>query len=138
MVARRRSGILLMSGRWTHGHAALRCAGRIGRIAVHGGRRRRCGLGAAYELATHPTLAALPVFTLAGFVLAEGDTATRLLGIFRAWWLDAGGTAVVCVLVCAFFTIFTGGSGVTIWRSVASCCQPSCETITPINSPSAC
>ncbi len=72
-------------------------------------------ISAAYELATHPTLAALPVFTLAGFVLAEGDTATRLLRIFRAWlgWMP-GGTAVVCVLVCAFFTIFTGGSGVTI------------------------
>ena len=72
-------------------------------------------LSAAYELATHPTLAALPVFTLAGFVLAEGDTASRLLRIFRAWlgWMP-GGTAVVCVLVCAFFTIFTGGSSVTI------------------------
>jgi C4-dicarboxylate transporter, DctM subunit len=72
-------------------------------------------LSAAYELATHPTLAALPVFTLAGFVLAEGDTARRLLRIFRAWlgWLP-GGTAVVCALVCAFFTVFTGGSGVTI------------------------
>jgi C4-dicarboxylate transporter, DctM subunit len=72
-------------------------------------------LSSAYELATHPTLAALPVFTLAGFVLAEGDTATRLLRIFRAWlgWMP-GGSAVVCVLVCAFFTVFTGGSGVTI------------------------
>ena len=72
-------------------------------------------LSAAYELATHPTLAALPVFTLAGFLLAEGDTAARLLRMFRAWlgWMP-GGTAVVCALVCAFFTVFTGGSGVTI------------------------
>lgn len=72
-------------------------------------------LSAAYELATHPTLAALPIFTLAGFVLAEGDTAKRLLRMFRAWlgWMP-GGTAVVCALVCTFFTVFTGGSGVTI------------------------
>lgn len=72
-------------------------------------------LSSAYELATHPTLAVLPVLTLAGFVLAEGDTAARLLRIFRAWlgWLP-GGTAVACVVVCAFFTVLTGGSGVTI------------------------
>jgi C4-dicarboxylate transporter, DctM subunit len=72
-------------------------------------------LSAAYELATHPTLPAIPVFTLAGFLLAEGDTATRLLRMFRALfgWVP-GGTAVVCALVCAFFTVFTGGSGVTI------------------------
>lgn len=72
-------------------------------------------LSSAYELATHPTLPALPVFTLAGFLLAEGDTAARLLRIFRAWlgWMPAG-TAVVCVVVCASFTGLTGGSGVTI------------------------
>jgi len=72
-------------------------------------------LSAAYELATHPTLPAIPMFTLAGFLLAEGDTAARLLRLFRALfgWVP-GGTAVVCALVCAFFTVFTGGSGVTI------------------------
>jgi C4-dicarboxylate transporter, DctM subunit len=72
-------------------------------------------LSAAYELATHPTLPALPVFTLAGFLLAEGDTADRLLRVVRAafGWVP-GGTAIVCVLVCTFFTVFTGGSGVTI------------------------
>lgn len=72
-------------------------------------------LSSAYELATHPTLPAIPVFTLAGFLLAEGETANRLLRICRAWfgWIP-GGTAVVCVVVCAFFTVLTGGSGVTI------------------------
>jgi C4-dicarboxylate transporter, DctM subunit len=72
-------------------------------------------VSAAYELATHPTLPALPVFTLAGFLLAEGDTADRLLRVVRAafGWVP-GGTAIVCVLVCTFFTVFTGGSGVTI------------------------
>jgi C4-dicarboxylate transporter, DctM subunit len=68
-----------------------------------------------YDLATNPTLPAVPLFTLAGFLLAEGSTPARLLRVFRALvgWMP-GGTAVVCVIVSAFFTIFTGGSGVTI------------------------
>ena len=72
-------------------------------------------LGSAYELTTHPTLPAVPLFTLAGFLLAEGDTPGRLLRVFRGLfgWMP-GGTAVACVIVSSFFTIFTGGSGVTI------------------------
>jgi C4-dicarboxylate transporter, DctM subunit len=68
-----------------------------------------------YRLAVSPLLAAVPLFTLGGFLLAEGRSSRRLLDVFRALvgWLP-GGTAVVCALVCAFFTIFTGGSGVTI------------------------
>ena len=52
---------------------------------------------------------------LAGFLLAEGGASHRLLRVFRAWvgWIP-GGTAVVCAAVCAFFTAFTGASGVTI------------------------
>jgi tripartite ATP-independent transporter DctM subunit len=72
-------------------------------------------VGSAYDLTTHPTLPAVPLFTLAGFLLAEGDTPARLLRVFRALfgWMP-GGTAIACVVVSAFFTIFTGGSGVTI------------------------
>lgn len=72
-------------------------------------------IGSAYDLTTHPTLPALPLFTLAGFLLAEGDTPARLLRLFRGLfgWIP-GGTAIACVVVSAFFTIFTGGSGVTI------------------------
>jgi tripartite ATP-independent transporter DctM subunit len=68
-----------------------------------------------YELTVSPTLPAIPLFTLAGFLLAEGRSSERLLRVFRAWfgWMP-GGTAVVCALVCSFFTVFTGGSGVTI------------------------
>jgi tripartite ATP-independent transporter DctM subunit len=68
-----------------------------------------------YELTVSPTLPAIPLFTLAGFLLAEGKSSGRLLRVFRAWfgWMP-GGTAVVCALVCSFFTVFTGGSGVTI------------------------
>ncbi len=62
-----------------------------------------------------PTLPAIPLFTLAGFILAEGQASARLLRVFRAWfgWIP-GGTAVVCAILCTFFTAFTGGSGVTI------------------------
>jgi tripartite ATP-independent transporter DctM subunit len=68
-----------------------------------------------YRLAVSPTLPAIPLFTLIGFLLAEGKSSGRLVGVFRAFfgWMP-GGTAVVAAVVCAFFTIFTGGSGVTI------------------------
>jgi tripartite ATP-independent transporter DctM subunit len=68
-----------------------------------------------YQLSVNPTLPAIPLFTLAGFLLAEGGAPDRLLRVFHAWfgWLP-GSTAVVCILVSAFFTVFTGGSGVTI------------------------
>ena len=69
----------------------------------------------AYSLVTSATLPAIPLFTLAGSLLAEGGTPARLVRLFRALagWLP-GGTAVAAVLVCAFFTTFTGASGVTI------------------------
>jgi len=69
----------------------------------------------AYDLATEPLLPAIPLFTLTGCVLAKGKVSERLLRVFRALvgWVP-GGTALVCVVVCAFFTIFSGASGVTI------------------------
>ena len=68
-----------------------------------------------YSLAVSDAIPAVPLFTLAGFILAEGRSSERLLRLFRAWfgWIP-GGTAVVCAFVCTFFTVFTGGSGVTI------------------------
>jgi len=62
-----------------------------------------------YRLSVSPTLPAIPLFTLVGFLLAEGGASRRLLDLFRALfgWFP-GGTAVVCALVCAFFTVFTG------------------------------
>ncbi|MFN7985687.1 MAG: TRAP transporter large permease subunit [Vicinamibacterales bacterium] len=68
-----------------------------------------------YSLSTSPTLAAIPLFTLTGFLLAEGHASERLLRVFRALvgWIP-GGTAVVCAVLCSFFTAFTGGSGITI------------------------
>ncbi len=70
----------------------------------------------AYQnLTTSTGIAAIPLFTLAGFLLAEGRSSERLLRVFRAWvgWAP-GGTAVAAAALCAFFTLFTGGSGVTI------------------------
>ncbi|MEO8070267.1 MAG: TRAP transporter large permease subunit, partial [Acidobacteriota bacterium] len=71
----------------------------------------------AYEELTSPSanLAAIPLFTLTGFLLAEGKSSERLLRALRALvgWAP-GGTAVAAASLCAFFTLFTGGSGVTI------------------------
>lgn len=68
-----------------------------------------------YRLVTNPSLPAIPLFTLAGYFLAEGGASTRLIRVFQALFGSLrGGPAVVTVLVCAFFTTFTGASGVTI------------------------
>ena len=68
-----------------------------------------------YSLTTNPTLPTVPLFTLAGYFLAEGGASKRFVRFFGAWvgWLR-GGTAIVAALACAFFTTFTGASGVTI------------------------
>ena len=68
-----------------------------------------------YAQLTSVTLAAIPLFTLSGFLLAEGQASARLLRLFRALfgWIP-GATAIVTAALCAFFTVFTGGSGVTI------------------------
>src|SRR5579864_4960223 len=66
-------------------------------------------------LTKNESLSAIPLFTLAGLLLAEGQSSTRLLRLLRALfgWLP-GGSAVAAATLCAFFTLFTGGSGVTI------------------------
>lgn len=58
---------------------------------------------------------AIPLFTMAGYLMAEGNTPKRLVGLFRGFlgWLP-GGVAIVALVACAFFTAFTGASGVTI------------------------
>ncbi len=68
-----------------------------------------------YSLVTNPTLPTMPLFTLAGFVIAEGKAPHRLVEVFQALFgRMTGGPAIVTVLVCTFFTSFTGASGVTI------------------------
>jgi tripartite ATP-independent transporter DctM subunit len=68
-----------------------------------------------YDQLTSTDLPAILLFALAGCLLAEGRAPERLLRFFRAWvgWMP-GGTAVVTVMLCAFFTLLTGGSGITI------------------------
>src|SRR5688500_869710 len=68
-----------------------------------------------YKLATNPHLVTIPLFTLAGFLMAESRAADRLVRVSRAllgWW--PGGLGIVVSASCAFFTTFTGASGVTI------------------------
>lgn len=68
-----------------------------------------------YDQVTNPLLATLPLFTLAGYLLAESQASVRLVRFFSAWTgFIRGGPAIVTALACAFFTTFTGGSGVTI------------------------
>jgi tripartite ATP-independent transporter DctM subunit len=68
-----------------------------------------------YRLTVNPTLPTIPLFTLAGYFLAEGGAAKRLLALFEACFGRLrGGPALVTVFLCAFFTSFTGASGVTI------------------------
>jgi tripartite ATP-independent transporter DctM subunit len=68
-----------------------------------------------YRLVVSPTLPTIPLFTLAGYFLAEGGASKRLVRVFQALsgWTK-GGPVLVTALVCAFFTSFTGASGVTI------------------------
>jgi tripartite ATP-independent transporter DctM subunit len=67
------------------------------------------------KFASSPILYTIPLFTFAGFILAESRASVRVVDFSRAvlGWLP-GGFAIVALAVCAFFTAFTGASGVTI------------------------
>ena len=69
----------------------------------------------AYTLLTGNLIPAIPLFTISGYLLSQSSSGMRLLRFFRAalGWLP-GGLAVVTVISCAYFTTFTGASGVTI------------------------
>jgi len=69
----------------------------------------------SYTLLIDHSIPAIPLFTIAGFLLSESKAGHRLVNLFRSLfsWFP-GGLAVVSILVCAFFTTFTGASGVTI------------------------
>ncbi|MBT8107179.1 MAG: TRAP transporter large permease subunit [Gammaproteobacteria bacterium] len=62
-----------------------------------------------------PILTAIPLFTFAGYLLSESSAPQRLVRLTNAMfgWMP-GGLALVCLAACAFFTAFTGASGVTI------------------------
>ena len=68
-----------------------------------------------YRLAEMPVLLAIPLFTFAGYLLGKGNASSRLVDLTNSLlgWMP-GGLAIVTIFVCAFFTAFTGASGITI------------------------
>jgi C4-dicarboxylate transporter DctM subunit len=68
-----------------------------------------------YGIAEMPILLAIPLFTFAGYLLSESGAPRRLVRLTGALlgWMPAG-LAIVSLATCAFFTAFTGASGVTI------------------------
>ncbi len=68
-----------------------------------------------YRIATAPTLMTIPLFTFAGFLLSESRSPLRMVKLCKTiyGWIP-GGLALVALITCAFFTAFSGASGVTI------------------------
>lgn len=69
----------------------------------------------AYRIVVSPAIPTIPLFVLTGYLLAHGHAGDRLVRLFQALfgWLP-GGLAIVVTLVSAFFSTFTGASGITI------------------------
>jgi len=68
-----------------------------------------------YRLASSPTIISIPLFTLAGYFLAESKSPTRLFQLFSSLIGDIPGSlAIVSLIVASVFTAFTGASGITI------------------------
>ncbi len=91
----------------------------IGTLALYGFSSVDTDLSAViielYRIADSAPLVAIPLFTFAGYMLAESKSPQRLVALAQAiiGWLP-GGIAFVVLSTCAFFTAFTGASGVTI------------------------
>ncbi len=68
-----------------------------------------------YRISSQASILTIPLFTFAGYMMAESKSPQRLLRFAEAalGWLP-GGVAIVSLVICAFFTAFTGASGVTI------------------------
>ena len=67
------------------------------------------------RLASSPNMIAIPLFTFAGVLMSSGGAPKRLVNFYRAalGWMP-GGLAIVAIGSCAFFTAYSGASGVTI------------------------
>ncbi len=91
----------------------------IGAIALYGfstvGTDSSAVIIELYRIADSAPLIAIPLFTFAGYLLAESRSPQRLVNLTKSLvgWIP-GGIAFVVLVVCAFFTAFTGASGVTI------------------------
>lgn len=70
---------------------------------------------ATLQLVQNPTLPAIPLLTMAGYVMAAGKASERLVRAYKGvfGWMP-GGVSLMAISVMALFTTFTGGSGVTI------------------------
>jgi tripartite ATP-independent transporter DctM subunit len=68
-----------------------------------------------YLALTQDAIIPIPLFAFMGFFLSESRAGERLVGCFRSLfgWLP-GGMIIAAVAICAFFTSFTGASGITI------------------------
>jgi C4-dicarboxylate transporter, DctM subunit len=69
----------------------------------------------AYALLKGGSISALPLFGIAGILLAESGAGQRFVAVFREFfgWFR-GGEAIAAILSCAVFSTFTGVNGVTI------------------------
>ncbi len=67
------------------------------------------------RIGTSPVLITIPLFTFAGYIMAESGTPRRMINLVRSFigWLR-GGIAIVAIIASTFFTAFTGATGVTI------------------------
>src|SRR3954451_9510799 len=62
-----------------------------------------------YRLADMPALIAIPLFTLAGYLLAESQAPRRLVRLTNALFRRLpGGLAIVAVRACTLLPAFTG------------------------------
>ncbi|HET7844486.1 MAG TPA: TRAP transporter large permease subunit, partial [Xanthomonadales bacterium] len=68
-----------------------------------------------FRITEMPVLIAIPLFTIAGYLLGESKAPQRLVRVTDALfgWMP-GGLAIVAIVSCALFTAFTGATGVTI------------------------
>ncbi|MDI6846115.1 MAG: TRAP transporter large permease subunit [Candidatus Saccharicenans sp.] len=84
-------------------------------LLSHAGLPQEIVANQAYTVLTDYSIPAIPLFAAAGFFLSESKAGERMVEFFRdmVGWIP-GGLMLVTVLVCAFFTTFTGGSGITI------------------------
>jgi tripartite ATP-independent transporter DctM subunit len=90
--------------------------GGLGLILIHAaGGEIDVVANEVYTTLTKDSFIAIPLFTLTGFFLSESKAGERLVQTFKGLfsWLP-GGMIIATVVICAFFTSFTGASGVTI------------------------
>jgi len=68
-----------------------------------------------YAVLTGNMIPAIPLFTITGFILSESRAGERMIDFFKkAFGWFPGGIIIAVVVISAFFTTFTGASGVTI------------------------